>query len=308
MINEMTDNKEDYKIFWEQFGKNIKLAIHEDSNNKSKLSNLLRFYTSSSESDLTSLNDYVTRMKENQKQIYYITGENINSVKTSPFIEKLKKKNIEVIYMTDALDEYLVQQLTEFENYKLVSCTKEGSILEEDTEEEKNKLEELKKENKNLFFIIKEILVDKVEKVIISNRIVDSPCCLVTSEHGWSANMERIMKAQVLRDNTMSNYMISKKSLELNPDHRIIKELNRRCKIDKGDKTIKDLVWLMYDTSLLTSGFNLDDTSNFANRIHRMIDLGLNLDVDDIDDNDNIDINTNEVNDDSDTNDMEDVD
>merc|ERR1712023_353262 len=219
--------------------------------------------------DLVSLKEYIDRMKEGQSDIYYITGESIASVQSSPFIETLKKKGLEVVYMVDPIDEYCVQQLKEFEGKKLKSVTKEGLDLED--EEEKKTLEEQKAEFETLCKLIKEVLGDKVEKVIVSNRISESPCVLVTSEFGWSANMERIMKAQALRDSSMTSYMVSKKTMELNANHPIMKELKDKAAADKSDKTVKDLVWFLFDPSLLTSGFNLDEPPQFAGRIHSMI-------------------------------------
>jgi molecular chaperone HtpG len=285
LIQELSENTEDYKKFYEQFGKNLKLGIHEDTANRTKIAEFLRYFTSKSGEEMVSLKDYVSRMKPNQQDIFFITGESKQAVSNSPFIEGLKKKGYEVIYMIDPIDEYVIQQLKEFEGKKLRNCTKEGLHLEDD-EDEKKRLEEQKASYESLCKLVKEILGDKVEKVIVGTRIAESPCVLVTSEHGWSANMERIMKAQALRDATMSTYMTSKKTMEINPNHTIVQELKNKSDKDKSDKTVKDLVWLLYETALLTSGFSLDEPSQFAGRIHRMIRLGLSLEDDKADEED----------------------
>ncbi|KAF0983603.1 hypothetical protein FDP41_010668 [Naegleria fowleri] len=279
MFSEIAENKDDFKAFYESFGKNLKLGIHEDSQNRQKLAELLRFHSSTSGEEWTSLKEYVERMKEGQEDIYYITGESKKAVSKSPFIEKCTKKGFEVLYMTDPIDEYMVQQLKEFDGKKLVCVTKEGLKLPE-TEEEKKKKEELKASFESLCKLMKDILGDKVEKVVVSDRLGDSPCCLVTGEYGWSANMERIMKAQALKDNSMAAYMVSKKTMEINPENSIVNELRKKAEANKADKTLRDLVWLLFDTSLLTSGFSLEEPSIYASRIHRMIKLGLSIDED----------------------------
>jgi molecular chaperone HtpG len=281
MFSEIAENAEDYKKFYEQFAKNLKLGIHEDTANRQKLSEFLRFHSSKSGDEMTSFKDYVSRMPEGQKDIFFITGESKQSVANSPFIEGLKKKGYEVLYLVDPIDEYVIQQLKEFDGKKLKNCTKEGLDLE-GNEDAKKKLEEQKAAYANLCTLIKEVLGDKVEKVVVGSRIEESPCVLVTGEYGWSANMERIMKAQALRDASMSTYMVSKKTMEINPNHPIVVELKKKSDTDKNDKTVKDLIWLLFDTSLLTSGFSLDEPTGFANRIHRMIKLGLSIDDDKI--------------------------
>jgi molecular chaperone HtpG len=240
---------------------------------------LLRFNTSKSGDVQISLKVYIDRMKEGQNDIHYITGESITSVSLSPFLETLRKKGPDVLYMVDPFEEDCVQQLKEFYGKKLKSTAREGLGLED--EDKKKKLDELKAEFEPLTKLMKEVLGDTVEKVIVSNRMADSPCGLTTSQYGWSANMERIMKAQAMRDTSMKSYMVSNKTMEVNPKHSIMTELKNKVGADKSDKTVKDLIWLLFDTSLLASGFNLDEPTQFAGRIHRMIKLGLSIDDDD---------------------------
>jgi len=279
LFEELTEDKEGYKKFYDQFNKNLKLGVHEDSQNRAKLAELIRFHTSASGDEYCSLAEYVSRMKENQKHIYCISGETKEQVSNSSFVEKLKKRGYEVVYMTEPIDEYVVQQLKEFQGKQLVSVTKEGLELPED-EEEKKKREEDKTKFEGLCKVMKSILDNKVEKVVVSYRLVESPCCIVTSQYGWSANMERIMKAQALRDTSTLGYMAGKKHLEINPDHAIIETLRQKADVDKNDKAVKDLVILLFETALLSSGFSLHEPMIHASRIYRMIKLGLGIDED----------------------------
>merc|ERR1712020_535374 len=282
LMEELVEDKDSWKKFYEQFGKNLKLGIHEDSTNRKKLAGFLRYHTSASGDDMCGLGDYVSRMKENQKDIYYITGETKEVVAASSFVEKLKKRGLEVVYMTEPIDEYVVQQLKEFDGKNLVSVTKEGLELPEEDSEKEKKENDMKK-FEGLCKVMKDILDKKVEKVVVSSRLVSSPCCIVTSQYGWTANMERIMKAQALRDTSTMGYMAAKKHMEINPDHSIVENLRQRAETDKNDKSVKDLVLLLFETSLLSSGFSLEDPQVHAQRIHRMVKLGLGIDEDEAD-------------------------
>ena len=300
LFSELSEDDEKYRDFYKSFSKNIKLGIHEDSANREKLSKLLRFSsTRSPDENSVSLENYVEHMKENQKGIYYIIGENQKSLEDSPFLEVLRTRDIEVLYMTDAIDEYSVQQLKDFDGKKLINVTKEGLELDDD-EDSKKRLDELKDKSKALCETIKETLQGEIEKVVVSTRIQDSPCCLVTSEYGWSANMERIMKAQALADTSQHQFMSPKKTMEINPEHPIISKL---METELKSESTRNLIWLMYESSLLNSGFSLDRPTKFTNRINRLIGIGLGIDeVEDVEeDNDPIP----ELNDDDDDEDEE---
>lgn len=280
LFQKIAEDPEKYKKFYEQFSKNIKLGIHEDSKNRDKLASLLRYETTKSGEVLSSLDEYIGRMKEGQKGIYYIAGESKKSIIHSPFLEKLVKKDLEVLYLVEPIDEYITQQLKEYSGHKMVCITRENLEL---GDEDKVAFEVLTMEFEKTCQHIKTVLGEDVSKVVLSNRLDKSPCVLVTGEFGWSANMQRIMKAQALGNNQNMMYMMSKKTLEINPYNNIIKKI--KSKLDNEDsnesKTTNDLIHLLYDITLQSSGFTLDDPSLFTNRILKLINLGLGMDDED---------------------------
>jgi len=290
-----TDEKEDgddsplradaetaYTKFWETLGKNIKLGVIEDSPNRSKLAKLLRYKTTKGGKETwRSLEEYVADMKAGQKLIYYIAGESYDAVVNSPFLERLKAKDLEVIYMTDPIDEYAVQNMPEFDGHRLQSITKENLALPGDSKDEKKREEIYTETYKPLTDYLKKVYGDKVEKIVISNRLASSPCVLVTSQYGYSANLERIMKAQAFADPSRAQFMLSKKTMEINPRHPIVAKLNERATSDAeaGDATTRDLASLLFDAALLNSGFSIDDPKEFSTRLFRLMGTGLSLET-----------------------------
>merc|ERR1711998_118899 len=281
LMNDIAEDKEDYKKFYEQFAKNIKLGIHEDSTNRNKLAELLRYTSTKSGEDITSLKEYVARMEEDQKHIYYIAGENKKDLENSPFLEKLKKRGYEVLYMTDPIDEYAVQHMDEFEDHKLMNATKEDLKFGDKEEKKEKKRREKAKENlKDLIEWYKKLLGDSVEKIVISNRLTTSPMAVVTGQYGYTANMERLMKAQALNDPSRYSFMASKKTVEINPYHPVISSLNDKAKEAGEDEDTKDLALMLYDSALVSAGFDIEDNTNFQKRLMKFINNGMGVDAD----------------------------
>ena len=261
-----------YDKFWKSFGKAIKLGIIEDASNRTRLAKLLRFYTSKSPDKLVSLEEYVERMKPGQKTIYYLAGESREALEKSPFLERLLQKDLEVIYFTDPIDEYTMQNLTEFDEYKFSNASKEDLKFGDADDKEKKRQKALKEEFKDFTKWWKDVLPSEdVESVKVSNRLVTTPCSVVTSKYGWSANMERIMKAQALSDDSRASYMRGKKTLEINPRHPLIKTLRDRAAAEPEDESVKDLATVLYETAMLESGFTFDTPADFAGRLFKLV-------------------------------------
>ncbi|CAL5332134.1 unnamed protein product [Camellia sinensis] len=270
------EKKGQYTKFWNEFGKSIKLGIIEDATNRNRLAKLLRFESTKSGGKLTSLDQYISRMKKGQKDVFYITGTTKEQLEKSPFLERLTKKNYEVIYFTDPVDEYLMQYLMDYEEYKFQNVSKEGLKLGKDSKDK-----ELKESFKELTKWWKGALaVENVDDVKLSNRLADTPCVVVTSKYGWSANMERIMQSQTLSDANKQAYMRGKRVLEINPRHPIIKELRERVVKDPEDASVKQTAQLMYQTALMESGFVNNDPKDFASRIYDSVKASLNISPD----------------------------
>jgi len=284
MIKKLKDSsKEDYDKFWKEYSTNLKLGVIEDSTNRTRIAKLVRFTSSNSETESTTLEEYVERMKEGQTHIYFVGAGSKDEAIKSPFVERLLKKGYEVLYLVEPIDEYCIQSLPEFDGKKFQNVAKEG--LEIDSgEDAKKKNEEMAKDLEPLLNWLKEdALKDKIEKAVVSQRLASTPCALVASQYGWSGNMERIMKAQAYKkseDSMNSFYATQKKTLEINPRHPLVKELNHRVQKTKDDPTTKDLANVLFETAMLRSGFALQETASFAERIERMLRLSLDVPLD----------------------------
>jgi heat shock protein beta len=269
-----------YETVWKNFGKAIKLGVIDDSSNRNRLAKLLRFVSSKSDSKLTSLEEYVAGMKPWQKQIFYLAGDSIETLQKSPFLEKLLDKDVEVIYFTEPIDEYLMQSLTEFEDFKFQNVQKDDLKLGDEDEDEKKSTKALKTKFKPLTSWWKALLpAADIESVKLSNRLATTPCIVVSSKYGWSANMERIMKAQAMGDDSRSSMMKGKKVLEINPSHPIVRELRAAVSLDPEDASAKAVALVLWEAALLESGYSLDDPKGFSGRVLSLAQSTLKVDV-----------------------------
>merc|ERR1719324_42782 len=270
-----------YEKFWKAFGKYIKMGLIEDAANRTRLAKLLRYATSKSGDKEISLEEYVANMKEDQKNIYYISGEDKESLLKSPSVEKLLSKDIEIIFMTDSVDEYTVQHLTEFEGKRLINASREGLKLEEGDKDKKRE-DQYKEMFKPLLDYAKETLGKKVEKVAISKHLVKSPVVVLSADYGWTAQMEKVMKSQAFADQSKFEYMKSKRMFEINPRHPMIIELNSRIKDNAADDSTKDMVISLYLSGVIGAGYQLtpDDAQDFSERVGRMVTASLGVDAD----------------------------
>ena len=274
-----SEEESKYDKFWKAFGKAIKLGIIEDASNRTRLAKLMRFYTSKSPEKLVSLEQYVERMKPGQKTIYYLAGESREALEKSPFLERLLAKDLEVIYFTDPIDEYTMQNLTEFDEYKFSNASKEDLKFGDADDAEKKRNKKIREMFKDFTKWWKDVLPsDEVENVKISNRLVTTPCSVVTSKYGWSANMERIMKAKALSDDSRASYMRGKKTLEINPRHPLIKTLRERSIEDPESEETKELATVLYETAMLESGFAFDQPADFAGRLFSLVRKNMGID------------------------------
>eukprot|EP00049_Salpingoeca_infusionum_P017190 m.352067 g.352067 ORF g.352067 m.352067 type:complete len:818 (-) comp16431_c0_seq1:134-2587(-) len=284
-------DKETYQKFWKEFGTSIKLGLIEDYSNRTRLAKLLRFMSSYDKTEYVSLEEYVERMKSNQETIFFMAAASRTEAESSPFVERLLKRGYEVLYLVEPVDEYALQNLPEFDGKKFQNVAKEGLTLD-DSEAAKELLEQQQQEFEPLTKYLADVLGDSIEKAVVSDRLTDSPCALVATQYGWSGNMERIMRAQAYAkaDDASSNfYANQKKVLELNPRHPLIKNMLERAasvaaaeeaEEDTTDSLLEDTARVLLDTARLRSGYMMDNSVEFAQRIERMLRVSTGVDLD----------------------------
>merc|ERR1719482_1316083 len=279
---EKSDEDSKYVKFWKAFGKYIKMGLIEDAANRTRLAKLLCYATSKSGDKEISLEEYVANMKEEQKNIYYISGEDKESLLKSPSVEKLLSKDIEIIFMTDSVDEYTVQHLTEFEGKRLINASREGLKLEEGDKEKKRE-DQYKEMFKPLLDYAKDVLGKKVEKVQISKHLVKSPVVVLSADYGWTAQMEKVMKSQAFADQSKFEFMKSKRMFEINPRHPMIVELNTRLtQKPEGDDDLTGMVMSLYLSAVVSAGYQLmpEDAADFSQRVAKLVGSTLSVEAD----------------------------
>merc|ERR1711892_1193697 len=280
MIKKISDDK--YAAFWAEYSTNIKLGVIEDTANRTRLAKLLRF--TSSNGKLASLAEYVERMKDKQESIFYMAGGSKEEVEKSPFVERLIKKGYEVLSLTEAVDEYAISALPEFEGKKFQNVAKEGFSIDGDTDAAKARKEAVKEKFDPLLkWLGEDSLKDHILRAEISERLSETPSALITSKFGWTGNMQKIIQSQThskTQDMQRDYYLNQKKTLEINPRHPLIKELLRRVEDNPADKAAADMALMMYNTATLRSGYSLKDTVNFAQQIESMMRQTLGVDAD----------------------------
>ena len=319
---EKTEKKKDtkYMKFFENYGKNIKLGIIEDIQNRNKLAKLLRFYSTHNIDELTSFDEYIKRMKPKQEQIYYLAGEDKTAISKSPLIQKILEKGGEVFVLDDPIDEFCLQNLGEYEKKKLKNVAKgEFKLWEEDEELQKKKEKKIEKDFKPLIEWWKKLLGAKVENIIVSQRLVDSPCIMIGTEHGYSASMERIQKAQAFanQDKITAQFLYARKTMEINPNHPAIKTLKEQVgTADKVSEDVEDTAMLLFESAMLESGYSLPDPHAFGVRMEKVLKYNLGLSRDEkvspyevvLDDSDDDDDDKKDDDDDKDDDDKKDDD
>merc|ERR1711953_738173 len=288
---ESKDEESTWAKFYKEFNKNLKMGCYEDDSNRSKISKLLRFKTTKSDDKEISLDTYLDRMAESQESIYYMSGESMETMTKAPALQIFKKKDLEVLMLSDHLDEPCIQKLADYEGKKFVSIQKADVKLDE-TEEEKKRFSKLKDMYKPLTDWWKEKLTDltekgamkdagvNVEKVELSKRLTESPVVVVTSQFGYSAQQERVMKAQAFQNKDQLSMMAGRKTLEVNPDHPVIVDLLAKVKANKEDASALDTAQVLFQTAILESGYEIADPSALVNRVYRLMSKELGVDPD----------------------------
>merc|ERR1712190_370857 len=286
-----SDEEGQWSKFWKEFNKNLKMGCYEDDSNRSKLSKLLRFRTTKSEEKEISLDKYLDRMQESQESIYYMSGDSVETMKKAPALQIFQKKDLEVLMLDDHLDEPCLQKLADYEGKKFVSIQKADVKLDE-TEEEKRRFTKVKDMYKPLTDWWKETLTDltekgamkeagvKIEKVEISKRLTESPVVVVTSQFGYSAQQEKVMKAQAFQNKDQLSMMAGRKTLEVNPNHPVIADLLAKVKADKEDAAAIDTAQVLFQTAIIESGYEIADPSALVNRVYRLMSKELGVDPD----------------------------